>query len=441
MLREVFEKVYLINLSRRKDRLDGFFSRLPEDWPFRMPVRYEAVDGGITPPPRWWRGVVGSWGCYRTHLRIIEECLNENIESVLILEDDAVCIDGFTNKVTEFWNHLPDDWNFVYLGGQHLEEKRRLPRKLNDWVYIPYNVNRTHCYGIRGRKTFEAIYRHLYDYTSWNVPHHIDHYLGVLHKETVNGLYVPREWLVEQDAGSSDICISVNERLRLHGAEALVCPKIDQKGIAILGDYFGGTNTVAGILYILGVNLGAEMQIPESQCEPSYSEDALLGELCRNSYSEPWLSEKIAYEDRANHMRRWAGIQCEKRPGNERFCGKHPILSFMGREILETWNDPIFIIVDRPSEDSVRSMGRVNWAWNPEVHRKANIRMAQAREDFVRSCRPEYCRISFDELTINPNMELTKLCSYLNVSPSVEEYRRVYEFIGRSSDDLCFIEP
>jgi len=61
MLTKIFERVCVINLERRRERLDSFFMRLPSDWPFRYPERYEAIDGEISTPPKWWNGGNGAW--------------------------------------------------------------------------------------------------------------------------------------------------------------------------------------------------------------------------------------------------------------------------------------------------------------------------------------------------------------------------------------------
>jgi len=226
MYHEIFEKVYVINLARRRERWELFNQRFPGDWPFKPPVRYDAIDGCLTTAPLWWQGGHGAWGCYKTHLRILEDCLNQNISSVLILEDDAVCIDGFREKTEQFLQHLPDDWEMVYLGGEHLQEDIRLPRKVNDWVYQPFNVNRCHCYGFRGSRMMTQVYLHLNDFQNWNAFHHVDHYLGELQKKLEHGLYVPQEWLVAQSEGESDICSQTLERRLFPGAEEIIRQKM-----------------------------------------------------------------------------------------------------------------------------------------------------------------------------------------------------------------------
>jgi hypothetical protein len=92
MLGNLFERVYVLNLESRPDRWQAFRSRLLPDWPFAEPKRVQAVDGRLVPPPAWWRSGPGSWGCYRSHLSLLEDCLNENVGSVLLMEDDATLV-------------------------------------------------------------------------------------------------------------------------------------------------------------------------------------------------------------------------------------------------------------------------------------------------------------------------------------------------------------
>ena len=98
----MFERVYCINLARRAERWQEFTSGLPDDWPFPQPERFEAIDGERCPPPAWWNTSPGAWGCWRSHVAILKRCLNEGIDSVLILEDDAIFREGFTAKAEAF---------------------------------------------------------------------------------------------------------------------------------------------------------------------------------------------------------------------------------------------------------------------------------------------------------------------------------------------------
>ena len=440
MLFDAFERVYVINLHRRKERFDAFMAKIPPDWPFRFPERYTAIDGGLATPPDWWNGGNGAWGCYKAHVRILEDCLSNEINSVLIMEDDAVCVDHFGVKVQEFWNHLPDDWEMVYLGGQHIQENLRLPRKVNDWVYKPFNVNRCHCYGFRGRKMLERAYKHLHDFAAWNVPNHVDHYLGELHKKLEKGLYVPKEWLVAQSEGQSDIC---GEKLDLRlfpSSEETLCPTIDRPCCAVMGTYFSGINTVAGAMKELGLFLGMELGKPPEPHMPHFFEDVYLGEICRQSFSEPWLEEIAPTIDRANHLRRWAGIQCKEMPKEVKMiCAKHPMLSLLGPEIMETWMEPRFICVERENEDSYDSMKQVPWCWHPSAAHYAFDLLRKTREEFFDKYHPPLLRISYDTMKKEPEQTVSRLCDFFRHYPTYKNRQNAIEFIRKTDNDYCTV--
>ena len=132
--------------------------------------------------------------------------LNSGARRILLFEDDAIFCDGFAEKVREFLDHVPDRWDMLYLGGQHLRERQGQPRRLNEFVYEPFNVNRTHAFAVELSGGFgEALYKHLHNWDDWRPSHHIDHHLGRLHETRAYKVYCPGEWLVGQRQGRSNI--------------------------------------------------------------------------------------------------------------------------------------------------------------------------------------------------------------------------------------------
>src|SRR5690554_5071396 len=101
---------------------------------------------------------------------------------------------------------VPDDWECVYLGGQHQHTHKQRPRQINAHVTVPYNVNRTHAYAFRG-EGIPKILQFLEDFADWsNYPNdHIDHRLGRLHESQTFKTYCPVSWIVGQAANKSDI--------------------------------------------------------------------------------------------------------------------------------------------------------------------------------------------------------------------------------------------
>lgn len=222
----MFDRAVCINLDKRPDRWRRFLGQVPRDWPFGPIERVAAVDGERVTPPEWYRpapqnvgdGVTvversanpqealrGAWGCLRSHVRIWEDTLGMLkpwVDSVLVLEDDAVFCDGFSEKATAFLAEVPDDWDQIYFGGQHLE----IPEGISPLVVRGCSVNRTHAYAIRGRMMLAAYHEMCGAPTSCRQQQaHIDHRFGLMHRTGSWRIYAPRRWLVGQAAGQSDV--------------------------------------------------------------------------------------------------------------------------------------------------------------------------------------------------------------------------------------------
>lgn len=189
-------KTFVLNLDRRPDRLEAFRKTSPI-----YAERFEAVDGKICKPPHWWRATEGAWGCYRSHLAMIERA--QGLESVLIFEDDCIFCDGFTARLAEFQNELPSDWEQFYLGGQHFKIDEGKPEKISEHVYRPYNIHRTHAYALRG-KGLSLTYEWLLG-RRWPAGWHVDHHLGRLAMSRMLNVYCPDRWLCGQAESDSDI--------------------------------------------------------------------------------------------------------------------------------------------------------------------------------------------------------------------------------------------
>lgn len=103
-INEFFDKVVVINLDRRTDRMEKLVPQLKE-----LEIKYErfsAVDAkqlNIDP-------IVAG---LRSHLQVIKQIAGQK---VLILEDDAQFVEDFNEKFDEVMQTLPEDWDIFYLG-------------------------------------------------------------------------------------------------------------------------------------------------------------------------------------------------------------------------------------------------------------------------------------------------------------------------------------
>lgn len=113
-------KIFLINLKKDTERLKHFFDNLPGCWNKEDITVIEAVDGNITPIPDWFAinsNSKGTYGCYKSHLNIIESIKNIS----LILEDDVIFHKDFSTIYPNLINKISNlDYDIFYLGGKHL---------------------------------------------------------------------------------------------------------------------------------------------------------------------------------------------------------------------------------------------------------------------------------------------------------------------------------
>ena len=188
-----FERVWVVNLARRPERLKRFWRRLG-DWPFSKPQRFEAIDGATVPrPPEWERGS-GAWGCLLSHLSIMDRALRESVNSLLVLEDDAIPTAGFADAAIRFMQRVPSDWDGIMFGAQHLLP----PVQVSEGIVRCRCANRTHAYAVRG-----PLIRALWNLWGNTVNDHCDIVLASAMPKC--NFYAPDPLLIGQDAGPSDI--------------------------------------------------------------------------------------------------------------------------------------------------------------------------------------------------------------------------------------------
>ena len=318
---DYFDQVVVISLPHRRDRLEAFYDQLPHDWPFRRPKVVVGIDGQLAPKPNWWNASDGAWGCYRSHLRAIEEALCEGHQSLLILEDDARCNKDFRRRTCDFLHHLPTSEGIVYLGGEHLRTRFGLPTRINEQCYRPFSVARTHAYGIRGLSLLRSVYEDLADLRRWNGSHHVDHHLRRRHEVPGWPVYCPAEWLVRQSAGSSNITNDYVQEMNFSGAAEVLASHVDRPAVAVLGTYRSGSSLVTGMLHHAGVNMGSTFTNRDVNNPQGYFEDIELAALCRRIFREPRLDRQLPSAVTTGLLRRWASDRCLSLPRETRQFG------------------------------------------------------------------------------------------------------------------------
>jgi GR25 family glycosyltransferase involved in LPS biosynthesis len=118
-----WDKIFIINLARRLDRKNIMINRLKETGL----INYEfidAIDGSdehfikkfnkFKQNTRTRIITSGHLGCLLSHIKALKKAKDENLNSVLILEDDVIFDKNFINKITMI--KVPK-YDLLYLGG------------------------------------------------------------------------------------------------------------------------------------------------------------------------------------------------------------------------------------------------------------------------------------------------------------------------------------
>lgn len=203
-LEDWFEQIWVINLKRRPDRLSRFRNELEKaSWPFRKPDVFAAIEGDKVGVPPYWQTGGGSYGCLRSHLVILERAIQEDVQTLLVLEDDAIFKETFAKDVAGFLAQVPADWECLMLGGQHVNSQ---PIPVAAGIVQPGGgggIQRTHCYALRGQRAMKELYR------TWaSSAVHCDWVMGP--RMAQMNTYAPQPFLVGQSEGHSDISGSAN---------------------------------------------------------------------------------------------------------------------------------------------------------------------------------------------------------------------------------------
>lgn len=142
-----FDTIILINLDRRKDKLDRMNTRFSDVGLDKLVniVRLDAIDGtiidedwldqnGYTPSEDYYdpyrgRGItMGEIGCAISHFSAWKKINDDpTINCALILEDDATFIDDFTTKINLLTDSIINkDWDLFYLGRKKIDQKNEV---------------------------------------------------------------------------------------------------------------------------------------------------------------------------------------------------------------------------------------------------------------------------------------------------------------------------
>jgi hypothetical protein len=182
ILNSFFDRVVLINLARRPDRLERFTAQAKAiGLEFE---RFEAVDAqreNLTPPQ----------ACAASHREVVTRAKADGVGRLLVFEDDARFVPHFKDACEVVLASVPSDWQMFYLGSW---PHSIIP--VNTLVARTEGTICTHAFGFKS-DVFDAVIE------SSLGPTPIDNELSIRHGQMRT--YMAHPGLVTQEPGFSDI--------------------------------------------------------------------------------------------------------------------------------------------------------------------------------------------------------------------------------------------
>lgn len=147
-----FDKVYLINLDSRPDRLETVHTLLS-----KYNIKYTRISG-VYLKDKYTDSAgynntssLGHLGCILSHLKCLQDSLDNNLNRVLVLEDDITFIEDHINQINfeTLYNGIQDiNWDLFYLGATFDSKLCNLKKHIDEptgevWATqsIAYNKN------------------------------------------------------------------------------------------------------------------------------------------------------------------------------------------------------------------------------------------------------------------------------------------------------------
>tara|TARA_R110002020_G_scaffold381800_1_gene592702 strand:- start:8689 stop:9312 length:624 start_codon:yes stop_codon:yes gene_type:complete len=141
-LDKYFDKIYCINLDRRKDRWEETEKELSKWGLLDQVERYSAVAGDNIKGN--YSISLGNVGLIETNVEIIKIAKEKKYKNILILEDDIEFTESILN-FESYFNSLPEKYDMVWLGGNHNIHMGKTVNKLNDKIIKLHSTYATHA--------------------------------------------------------------------------------------------------------------------------------------------------------------------------------------------------------------------------------------------------------------------------------------------------------
>jgi hypothetical protein len=432
-LHDTFERIVCINLDHCSERWDRFRQGIKKIGTSITQVsRYSAIDGKRLRPPNWWKAGRGEWGRHQSHTRVLEDALNDKIESILILEDDACFPKDFEQGLCSFLNELPSNWDAVLLGGCHISP----PVRFSPNVVQITVAHRTHAYALQ-KHLIQDAYQFLCDYPdhACRQAHHLDYRMERIHKSTAYNIYAPIQWLVGQGAGLSIIrghdfserywnWPSSPELASLRVVNQI--PQGKRIAVAVLGLSQNHLDCVAGILHSLGLYVESQFDhVDGSKCRSLHSN-------LEHIWSDTQLTGVVSRTERVRILRKWLKAQAKQAATQQSIAVACPLLRLIGVEMLEAWGGSTKFISLDDTNNLANNMETIADSSGQLTEQRVAGETLGAKELFLTV--RNHLSLSYEKIAESPETTIRQIADFLNIRTNPDQLASAIESVRKIID-------
>jgi hypothetical protein len=161
ILNTLFSKVFVITVNPPNERISyisEYFSKLNLNYDLRVAPHYNYFN-------KLYDGLFeineNEQSLQAAYCNIFYEAYYKNLESIVILEDDNQFIDDFKNSFMQFYENVPEDWNFLHLGEYQLgyvkTKENYITTSVNEYVNKVVVKHSSNCTIFRKTDTYKLI--------------------------------------------------------------------------------------------------------------------------------------------------------------------------------------------------------------------------------------------------------------------------------------------
>ena len=153
-LQSFFGDAYYINLDRRPDLNERMQQELTNAG--ISAERFPAFDIKQMNGKFHYLREKGHVGCLISHMSVMLLAKYRQLDSVLILEDDATFVPDLHERWEQIEKDIPDDWDVLFLGSWSPPRDPSKTKHIQGDVYRSFYALLTHAYAVR-RKAYDRI--------------------------------------------------------------------------------------------------------------------------------------------------------------------------------------------------------------------------------------------------------------------------------------------